>query len=243
MELDKQKPMSEKTESPSCEINKKSCCSSSGEIEIANDMLGHWNNVYENSVVTNLGWYEDDPEPSMRLINRCNLDKRASILNVGAGATTLVDALMREGYEGIIANDLSPHALEKLKARLGDKSDKVKWIVDDLTCPCKLEDVGEVDLWHDRAVLHFFTDKDEQDAYFKLLRGLVKRDGYVIIAAFHLDGAPKCSGLPVHRYDTEMLDRRLGSDFELVASFDTTYVMPSGDHRAYVYTLFRRNKT
>jgi len=233
--------MLEKLETRERDAIEKPCCCSSDESSSSNELTAHWNKVYENSVVASLGWYEEDPEPSMRLINRCKLDKRSVLLNVGAGATTLVDVLIKEGYQRIIANDLSAFALEKLKARLGAESVNVDWIVDDLTCPCKLDELGEIDLWHDRAVLHFFNEKGEQDAYFDLLRKLVKRNGFVIIAAFHLDGAPKCSGLPVHRYDAKMLHEQLGSEFELMESFDYKYVMPTGDQRKYIYTLFRRN--
>ncbi|RLD20031.1 MAG: class I SAM-dependent methyltransferase [Bacteroidetes bacterium] len=230
-------------ESRSDDIKEKSCCSSPTESVITNDLLEHWNKVYEDSVVSNLGWYEEDPEPSMRMIDLCNLDKRASLLNVGAGATTLVDVLVGAGYQNIIANDLSAHALDKLKDRLGQESSKVNWIIDDLTRPCKLNEIGSVDLWHDRAVLHFFNAEAERDSYFDLLKRLVKKNGFVIIAAFHLEGAPKCCGLPVHRYDAGMLHGRLGNDFALIESFDYTYVMPSGDHREYVYTLFKRNNS
>ena len=98
----------------------------------------------------------------------------------------------------------------------------------------------QIDLWHDRAVLHFFHERSSQDAYFALLQKLVRPGGYVIIAAFNLNGAPTCSGLPVFRYDARMLQEKLGENFKLLEAFDHTYTQPSGDTRAYVYTLFRR---
>ena len=147
---------------------------------------------------------------------------------------------MKIGYENIIANDLSSVALNKLKTRLGKENTKVNWIVDDLTNPFHLNNIGSIDLWLDRAVLHFFTEKEEQDTYFGLLKKLVKSKGFVIIAAFNLNGATKCSGLPVHSYDEIMLQAKLGKDFGLLETFDYTYTTPSGDTRAYIYTLFRR---
>jgi hypothetical protein len=104
-----------------------------------------------------------------------------------------------------------------------------------------LPEIGPVDLWHDRAVLHFFHKSEEQNAYFNLLKTLVRSGGFVILAAFHLDGGAKCSGLPVYRYDQEMLADKLGSGFQLQQAFDYTYTMPSGDTRKYIYTLFQRN--
>ena len=114
------------------------------------------------------------------------------------------------------------------------------WIADDLTSPDKLNSLDQVDLWHDRAVLHFFNEAAEQLSYFNLIRKLVKVDGYVIIAAFNLDGAEKCSGLPVFRYDQTMLQNQLGEGFSLLKAFDYTYITPSGNTREYIYTLFQR---
>lgn len=204
-------------------------------------MKSHWEHIYQNSVINRLGWYEASPEPSLELIDCCNLPADAAILNVGAGATTLVDELLHAGYRNIIANDISRSALDELQLRLGpEQSKRVQWIVDDLTNPAELNTLEQIDLWHDRAVLHFFQDAASQDAYFNLLRKLVRKDGYVIIASFNLDGAEKCSGLPVHRYDAAMLHNKLGSGFQMIEAYDYTYVTPSGNPREYVYTLFQR---
>ena len=205
------------------------------------DLKAHWESTYAKKQVDKLGWYEKNPVPSLELISRCNLSRDSAILNVGAGATRLVDELLGLGYTNIIANDLSLEALERLKSRLGKQtSDQVKWIVDDLINPNELKSLEPVDLWHDRAVLHFFTNDQEQASYFKLLKQLVKPGGYAIIAAFNLEGAPTCSGLPVFRCNQQMLQERLGKDFILQEAFDYAYIMPSGDERAYIYTLFKR---
>lgn len=221
-----------------CDINAKNscCCSESSN----NDLTTHWDNAYENSSIDRLGWYEEKPIPSLQLIEKSGVSKEATILNVGAGATTLVDELISQGFRNIIVNDLSSTALEKLKQRLGTQSKNVRWIVDDLTNPTQLSKLEKIDLWHDRAVLHFFNDTKEQDAYFNLLRSIVKENGFVIIATYNLNGATKCSGLPVHRYDEKMIQDRLGNEFELVNSFDYTYTMPSNETREYIYTLFKR---
>ena len=204
-------------------------------------MKEHWERVYDNKAVEKLGWYESSPEPSMSLIKACRLEKDASILNVGAGATTLVDELLRSGYLNTIANDISQAALEELQLRLGPElSSKVHWIVDDLTNPVELTALENIDLWHDRAALHFFQEDEDRIAYFDLLRKVLRPGGHVIIAAFNLNGAPTCSGLPVFRYDAQMLQNKLGGEFELLEAFDYSYTQPSGDTRDYVYTLFKR---
>ncbi|MCK5028780.1 MAG: class I SAM-dependent methyltransferase [Bacteroidales bacterium] len=220
-------------------MNTKCSCCSSIEKSTENDLTSYWNKTY-NREIQKLGWYEENPEISLKLIEKCKLNKDVSILNVGAGASTLIDELVQLDYKNIIANDLSTNALDKLKERLGKESSKVKWIVDDLTKPTELNHVGKIDLWHDRAVLHFFNEPEEQNHYFELVKKLVKKTGYVIIAAFNLNGAEKCSGLYVFRYNKEMIQKRLGSDFELIEAFDHTYTMPSGDTREYIYTLFQR---
>jgi hypothetical protein len=204
-------------------------------------LKNHWDQVYQRQPLNKLGWFEESPDPSMELIEACGLPKDAFMLHVGAGATTLVDILLKKGYKNIVVNDISASALEKLKARLGPGlAGKVQWMVDDLTKPDHLYTLKGADLWHDRAVLHFFNDPADQLAYFDLLRNLVKADGYVIIAAFNLDGAEKCSGLQVYRYDRHMLQEQLGEGFSLIKAFDYTYLMPSGDTREYIYTLFQR---
>lgn len=204
-------------------------------------MKRHWEKVYDEQAVSKLGWYEEHPDPSLKLIEQCRLDKDALILHVGAGATTLVDVLLQMGYSKMVVNDISTLALDKIQKRLGTElSNEIRWIEDDLIQSTSLDTLEPVDLWHDRAVLHFFNHKEEQEAYFNLLRKLVKGNGYVIIAAFNLNGAEQCSGLPVFRYDQDMLQEQLGPEFSLLKAFDYTYHTPSGNPRAYVYTLFQR---
>lgn len=207
-------------------------------------MKSHWEKVYQRNREDQLGWYEEVPEPSLNLIAECHLEKDSNILIVGAGASTLIDELLARGYSGLLANDISTAALEKLSHRLGkDRSQQVQWIADDVIYPTVLNDLGKIDLWHDRAVLHFFTDQREQHAYFMLLKRLVRAGGYVIIATFSLDGAARCSGLPVHRYDAAMLKTRLGDLFELLTFYHFTHHMPDGQERKYIYTLWRRSST
>ncbi len=176
----------------------------------------HWDRVYSNRPKEELGWYQDLPEPSLSLINKTGLDNQGRQLHVGVGSSMLIDHLLEQGHTGIIANDLSDVAIQKLQNRLGDKSADVHWIVDNIAYPKTLPYLDKIDLWHDRAVLHFLLKEEEQQNYFDLLRRLAKKGGHVIIGVFNLNSADKCSGLPVFRYDHEMIKDRLGEDFELV---------------------------
>lgn len=224
----------------SCDINDKgkSCCSTSSNTIFETNLKEHWDKIYLNSSEDKLGWYETDISPTLSLINKTDLDKNTRVLIIGAGSTTLVDELLNIGYSNLTATDLSDVALTKLENRLN--TDTVEFIVDDLSSPTALKDIAPVDLWIDRAVLHFFTKKNDQDSYFNLLNNKVKRSGFVLLAEYNLNGTTKCAGLPVHRYSKEMLVEKLGAGFDLVNSFDYTYITPSGAERLYIYTLFRK---
>jgi len=200
----------------------------------------HWSGVYKDADISKLGWYETESTASFKLIEKCDLAKNALILNVGAGSTTLIDKLLEEGFTNLIANDISAEALNNIKSRIDNSDNSVQWIVDDLVNPTELKKIPQVDLWNDRAVLHFFIDDKDQDAYFELLHKKVTKNGYVILAVFNLKGAEKCSGLPIKRYDVNMLQEKLGPSYMLKDSFNYIYTMPNGDDRNYIYTLFQK---
>ncbi len=204
------------------------------------NLQNHWNKAYKINDTVQLGWHEDISTPTLELIKKTNLPKDATILNVGVGSSMIIDDLLRENYTNIIASDLSDESLKILKKRLSKKSKNVQFIVDDLTHSSKLKNLQNIDLWNDRAVLHFFVKKENQKKYFTLLKKVVKSKGFVILAEFSLKGAKKCCGLDVFRYTTEMLQEQLGNEFELKVSFNYTFINPTGGERPYIYTLFQR---
>ena len=203
-----------------------------------NTQKDHWNKVYSKNPHEKLGWFENDLSPSIKLIDKTQIDPSSRILNVGAGSTVLVDHLLNSGFKNIIATDISEVGLENLASRVGTKN--IECIVDDLTQPQLLNKITPVDLWIDRAVLHFFTDVDDQNTYFNLLKNTISPNGFALIAEFNLNGALKCSGLEVCQYNTELISNKLGSEFKLIEDFNYTYTMPSGDTREYIYTLFQK---
>ncbi len=206
-------------------------------------MKEHWNEIYGALDADELTWYEEIPESSIKLLSECHINKDESILDVGAGASTFVDYLINQGFSNIIATDISEIALNKIKERLGkEKASLVRWIVDDITHPIHIRNLRDIAVWHDRAVLHFLLEEDQQNMYLSTLKRVIKKGGYVIIATFSLKGAKKCSGLNVKNYDQNMLAEFLGKDFSLLDYFDYTHYMPSGQPRPYVYTLFQRNQ-
>lgn len=206
------------------------------------DFKTHWESAYFENSVENLGWYEVNPVESLNLINKCNLPKSSIIFNAGAGATKLIQKLKDDGYYNICINDISNSAIDKLKSSINN-TDGLSFVIDDLTNPKELLNIEMIDLWHDRAVLHFFVQQSQQDTYFDLLKRKVKGGGYVIFSEFAIDGAKKCCGLDILNYNEEMFQERLGDDFKLLESFDYLYSHPSnGNTRKYIYTLFKRKK-
>lgn len=207
------------------------------------DAKNHWENVYISKDIDQVGWYEERPIPSLNLIIKCDLNEDDCIVDVGVGASTLIDCLLDEGFCDVVAADISAKALNKLKERLGEKeSQKVRWVVDDITKSEHLTKLRNVSLWHDRALLHFLTDEKDQQAYLEVLKSVVKPGGYVIISVFSLKGVKKCSGLDVKCYDERMLSDFLGPEFDLIEYFDYLYVTPSGQSRPYIYTMFQRKE-
>ncbi len=205
-------------------------------------MKEHWNKIYSSRDINKLGWYEEVPEPSVRLLSKCHINKEEFVLDVGAGASTFIDYLINQGFSNVIATDISEIALDKLKERLGtEKASKVRWIVDDITQPIYIQGLRDISVWHDRAVLHFLLKENQQQEYLSTLKKVIKKGGYVIIAAFSLEGAKKCSGLDVKNYDQNMLAKFLGGEFSLLEYFNYTHYMPSGEPRPYIYTLFQKN--
>lgn len=221
--------------------NSTSKCSSDRSNDLS--LKEHWENSYEKTDHSKLGWYQESAAESLALIKSTGISKDEKIIDIGSGASVLIDDLLISDYTNIIATDISEKALESTKKRLA-KSDleKVSWIIDDLTKPSKLKDIKEISVWHDRAVFHFLTKEEDRNTYFDLLNKSVKTGKYVIIATFNLNGAKKCSGLDVKRYDEKGIAAFLGENFQLIDFFDFDYTMPSGNVRPYVYTLFRKNK-
>lgn len=201
----------------------------------------HWNKKYTDSPITQLGWYESKSLPSIQLIENCAVPKLSTILDVGSGATTLISSLLELGYQNLYAVDISEIALEKAKALLSrEQATQVHWLVEDITSPSTLLQLRNVAVWHDRAVFHFLTDDKDWRAYHSLVQKIVITGGFVIMATFAMNGAKKCSGLPVQRYSAESLSEFLGDGFKLIESMDYMYQMPAGDLRPYVYTRFQK---
>lgn len=199
----------------------------------------HWDEVYRTRSPDSVSWYRPRLERSLAWIDRCGLDPDAHVVDVGGGASTLVDDLLARGFERVSVADISAEALAHSRARLGDGAGSVRWVVGDATT--RLFDEDSVDLWHDRAVFHFLTDPARRAAYVAALRRCVRPGGFAIVATFGPNGPERCSGLPVTRYASSDIAAALGSGFELVDQADEEHTTPWGAPQAFAYALCRRS--
>jgi SAM-dependent methyltransferase len=200
----------------------------------------HWDSIFSNTEDSKMGWYEKDVSQTLSLLNEIPDWKKATVFLSGAGTSFLIDELVSQGIR-LVLNDISSEALNRVRQRLQEAGDNILWVCQDIAQPIKAT-IPDVDIWIDRAVLHFLTNEDDIQGYFKNVKLLLKPDGHAIFSEFSMTGAPKCAGLTLHRYSVDELSIRLGSSFKLVAQFDYTYINPSGEPRPYIYVLFKRCK-
>jgi len=201
------------------------------------DRQAHWRQVYTGKDEQAVSWFEAAPEVSLDLIHATGIGPEAAVIDIGGGASRLVDALLDEGFRGLTVLDISEEALEKTKARLGAHGASVHRIDADVTTwqPTRL-----YDLWHDRATLHFLTDAKEQAAYAERVKRAVRPGGHVIIATFAPEGPERCSGLPVVRHDAASLSALLGPSFELIETRRHDHTTPAGTVQRFQFSRFRR---
>lgn len=197
----------------------------------------HWENVYLNKKADEVSWFQPHLSKSLDLILESGPNPEARIIDVGGGASTLVDDLLGKGYADITVLDISAAALEVSKKRLGRKANQVNWMEGDITAVTLPE--KHYDVWHDRAVFHFLTRKHDRTAYLKQLRRSLKPDGVVVIACFSLEGPPKCSGLEVMRYSPETLTRELGPQFTLLKHAGERHKTPFNTTQEFLYGVLR----
>jgi ubiquinone/menaquinone biosynthesis C-methylase UbiE len=197
----------------------------------------YWDKVYAAKAATSVSWFQEHAEYSLSLIRSAGITKSAAIIDVGGGASTLVDDLLAEGYSDITVLDLSAAALSAAKHRLGKLAAKVQWLQADVT---KVDlPKSRFDVWHDRAVFHFLTEPEQRQAYVEQVFRTVRPGGHVIVATFAEDGPTQCSGLPVMRYSARELHEQFGEAFTLVKHVEEAHHTPSGDVQKFVYCYCR----
>ncbi len=196
----------------------------------------HWNRVYTTKAVDAVSWYQAQPKISLELIAAAGLPADAPIIDVGGGASVLVDCLLAQGRTALNVLDISAAALANARARLGADASKVRWIEADVR---EFAPSQRCALWHDRAVFHFLTDPADRAAYMATLRRSLNPRGHVVIATFALDGPARCSGLDVAHYDAASLHAQFGDEFEMLESRREPHLTPAGAEQRFTWLHLR----
>jgi 2-polyprenyl-3-methyl-5-hydroxy-6-metoxy-1,4-benzoquinol methylase len=202
-----------------------------------NERKSHWENVYGTKGEQEVSWFQDIPTTSLDLLSADGVTLDSAVIDIGAGASRLVDALIARRHRNVTVLDVSGAALATAQARLGSQADTVRWIEADIT---QWNPTERYDVWHDRAVLHFLTSEAERDAYRRALLAAVRPGGLVVIGTFDLDGPEKCSGLTVQRYSGASLADMLGDGFERLDTRQEEHATPWGSTQRFQFSRFRR---
>jgi hypothetical protein len=201
------------------------------------DRTTHWRRVWSGRETERTSWYQDEPAPSLAMIDAAGIRPPAAIIDVGGGASPLVDRLLDRGFSDLSVLDIAAPAMERSRARLGARGDDVRWIASDILA---WRPDRRWDLWHDRALLHFLTDPAEQRLYAERIAAALPPGGTAILATFALDGPEKCSNLPVCRHDGASLAALVGAAFRLEEERPQEHPTPAGATQRFCWARFRR---
>jgi SAM-dependent methyltransferase len=201
----------------------------------------HWDALYARKAPEEVSWYQPHLERSLSFIDQAKLDREAPIIDVGGGTSTLVDDLLDRAFTDLTVLDISQSAIDAAKARLGDRAERVHWIVADVT-EATLKPESYV-FWHDRAVFHFLREETARRKYVANVRRAVKAGGHVLVATFGPEGPQRCNGLEVVRYGADELHGQFGSDFTKVGSVVENHRTPSGTEQQFLYCYCRLQPT
>ena len=199
------------------------------------DRKNHWEKVYETKNPDQVSWTQETPKTSLEFIHSFGLNKTAKIIDIGGGDSKLVDYLLDEGYENVTVLDISAKSLEKAKNRLGEKANKVNWIVSDIT---EFEPNMMFDVWHDRATFHFLTKTEQIKKYMKTARNSVS--GFMTIGTFSKNGPEKCSGLEIKQYNEEELASELKDGFDKIKCVTEDHLTPFNTAQNFLFCSFKR---
>ncbi len=199
----------------------------------------HWEKVYTTKGESEVSWFQETPAPSLELIELVGAMQNSAIIDIGGGASRLVDSLVSRGYQDLTVLDLSAAALASARSRIGDKANRVTWITADVTT---WEPLRTYDVWHDRAAFHFLVEPNDQAAYVARLRRALRVGGHAVIATFAPDGPERCSGLMVSRYDAKTLAATLGEGFALIDTRRHDHTTPWGAVQKFQFSTFRRER-
>lgn len=197
----------------------------------------YWDKIYTDKSEKEVSWFQEHPKKSLELIAELSLPKDAAIIDVGGGDSHLTDHLLAQGYSDITVLDISDVSLQKLRNRLGDTNNKVKYVISDVVA---FKPQTQFDLWHDRATFHFLTNLEQINQYLEIVNSSLRSGGSLIISTFSKNGPEKCSGLPIHQYSDTELKNLFTKYFMNTKCFEDTHVTPWGSSQSFVYCGFKK---
>ena len=197
----------------------------------------HWETIYTSKDTHQVGWYQESPVISLKMLDIISATKEQSVLDVGAGASVLSDELIKQGYKDISLLDISEAAFTVVKQRLEKNSDIPAYYVSDIT---DFDVNRQFDIWHDRAVFHFLTDAEDRKKYIARMDKLLSDNGHAIIGTFSLNGPKQCSGLDIVQYDESKMAVELGAIFNIIETHMDVHITPSGMKQEFMYFIIRR---
>ena len=202
-----------------------------------NDLKNHWENIYSNKDENEVSWFQTVPKTSHQLIKKLNLESNDNIIDIGSGRSRILKILIDEGFNNISYLDISKEACKKSKIALGDDKSKVNWNVENVL---NFESKIKYNLWHDRAVFHFFTDKKDIEKYKEVAIKNISDGGYLALGTFSINGPKKCSGLDVSQYSEQSLNEIFKSDFNLLESFYIDHQTPFDTTQNFLFCIFKK---
>lgn len=200
----------------------------------------HWENIYQTKALNETSWYQQVPQTSLDYLSTFNVPTFAKIIDIGGGDSMLVDHLLDLGYEDITVLDISAKAVDRAKQRLGDRANKVKWIVADIAHFMPTE---SYDFWHDRAAFHFLTDEDDIASYVETVKENINPDGILVIGTFSEQGPKKCSGIEIKQYSETSLVNPFNVYFDKINCQIVDHRTPSDSIQNFVFCSFRKKKS
>lgn len=197
----------------------------------------HWDVVYATKRSDEVSWFQDPPRESLRLVITYS-NSSDSIIDVGAGASRLVDELIARGYRDVTLLDVSGVPLDEVRERLRNGARHVATVIHDVT---SWSPPRTFRVWHDRAVFHFLTTPELRDAYVVAACRAVEPGGILIIGTFGPTGPTSCSGLAVTRHSEDSLVAAFATFGSLIEVTTESHVTPGGGTQEFIWAAFRRS--
>ena len=201
------------------------------------DLKSHWENIYSSKNEDGVSWFQEYPQTSIDLIEKYSINKSISIIDIGSGRSRILKNLMENEYEDLTYLDISQEACSKSKISLGNKQDLVQWYVANIL---DFNTDNNFSIWHDRAVFHFLTSREDIEKYKQVALKNILKGGYLILGTFSQNGPEKCSGLSVSRYSTESLKEIFNPEFKMIESFTIDHKTPFNTTQNFLFSIFKK---